>query len=188
MSSRLRSASVRKMVIFLTVMRVVAHPSGHAGALEDLARVRAGTDRAGLAVRVGTVRLRAAAEVVALDRSGEALALRDAADIDYLALFEERHVERLADLVLGDVVEPELARVLDPRQVLQLAQARLGQLLGRARAELDGAVAVALGRAQRRSPYSVRPRPRTREPIPPSAVKIEVMPTLRPMSPIDITS
>ena len=79
--------------------------------LNTLPGVGAGADRAGLAVRVGTVRLRSAAEVVALDGAGEALALAHAGDVDDLAVGEQGDVERLADLVLGDVVEAELARV-----------------------------------------------------------------------------
>ncbi len=84
------------------------------------------------------MRLRAAAEAVALHRAGEALALGNTGDIDDLAVFEQRHVELLADLVLRDVVQAELARVLDARQVLELALARLRELLGSARAELHG--------------------------------------------------
>ena len=44
-----------------------------------------------------------------------------------------RHVQRLADLVLGQVVDAELARVADARQVLELAEARLGRACGRCR-------------------------------------------------------
>ena len=40
-----------------------------------------------------------------------------------LAGLEQAHVERLADLVVGDVVDPELAHVADARQVLELARA-----------------------------------------------------------------
>src|SRR3954467_11210972 len=93
--------------------------------------------------------LRTAGEAVGLDRAREALALRDARHVDFFAVSEERHVERLPDAVVGYVVEPKLARVLDRRQALELAGARLGQAPCLTRAELDGRVAVALGRAER---------------------------------------
>ena len=45
--------------------------------------------------------------------------------------------------ILGHVGDAELARVAHPRQVRQLAQARLGEVAGRAGAELHGGVPVA---------------------------------------------
>src|SRR5213075_1455327 len=48
---------------------LVAHAAGHAGALEHLARRGAAADGTGCAVRVRAVRLRAAAEVMPLNRA-----------------------------------------------------------------------------------------------------------------------
>jgi hypothetical protein len=48
------------------------------------------------------------------------------------------------------VVQPELADVAHAREVLELAGERLGQLLALAGADLDGGVAVALGRPDAR--------------------------------------
>ena len=68
---------------------LVAHVTGHPHALVDAAGGRARPDRARLAMMVRAVGLRAAIEVVALDVSGEALALRDARDVDELARAEQ---------------------------------------------------------------------------------------------------
>ena len=65
-------------------------------------------------MRVRAVRLGSTAEVVALDRAREALALADASDVDRVARGEERHVERLPDLKLALPLEPELADVVGP--------------------------------------------------------------------------
>src|SRR5206468_11048520 len=89
---------------------LIAHVAGHAHALVDAAGGRARADRARLAVMVGAVRLRAAVEVMALDVTREALALRDAAHVDEVARGE--HVgdrELLAELVVVDAIDPELA-------------------------------------------------------------------------------
>src|SRR5262245_63981962 len=51
-----------------------AHLAGHAHAPEDARRRRGGADGTALANVVGAMRLRSAAEVVALDRAREALA------------------------------------------------------------------------------------------------------------------
>ena len=67
---------------------LAAHPAGHADALEDARGRRRGADRARLADVVRAVRDRAAAEVVALDRAGEALADADAGDLDRVAGLE----------------------------------------------------------------------------------------------------
>src|SRR5262249_40409988 len=65
--------------------------------------------------------------------------------VDLVAGLEQADVERLADLVAGDVVDPELADVADPRQALQLALAGLGELARGPRPDLHSGVAVALG-------------------------------------------
>src|SRR5437588_3534096 len=74
-----------------------AHPAGHLHPLEHARGSRRRADRARLADVVGAVRLRPAMEVVALDRPGEALPVRDPADLHLLARLEDldRHV--LAD-------------------------------------------------------------------------------------------
>ncbi len=89
-----------------------------------------------------------AAEAPALHRAGKALALRDAGDVDHLARDEMVGADVRAEIdqrVLGD------AKLDDPRLGLDLGLAegdalRLGEVLGlgRARAELDGGVAVAV--------------------------------------------
>jgi hypothetical protein len=91
---------------------------------------------------------------VALDRAGEALALRGAGDLDGLALLEDRVGRQLGpDLELARLA-PELGEVLQHADagLLQVAQLRLGQLLlaRLAEGELDGVVAVALRPADRR--------------------------------------
>src|ERR671930_2717345 len=55
---------------------LVAHVAGHPQALVDAAGRRARADRAWLAVMIGAMCLGSAPEVVALDLTGEALALR----------------------------------------------------------------------------------------------------------------
>ena len=100
---------------------------------------------------VRPVGLGTAVEVVALDHTGEALALRDAGHVDQVAVGEDvAECDLLADLVGAQVVDAELAERAELRQVLELAGLRLRQLaaLERVGAELDGGVAVALGRAQ----------------------------------------
>src|SRR5262249_32258639 len=62
-----------------------AHLAGHAHPLEDARRIGARADRARSADVVGAVRLRAAAEVVPLDRALEALADRDCGHLHPLA-------------------------------------------------------------------------------------------------------
>src|SRR6185503_6268098 len=89
---------------------LVAHVAGHLEAAIDAARGGARPDRAWLAMMVRPVGLRSTLEVVALDVAREALALRDAGDVDEVAGGE--HVvdgHRLADLELIDAVEAELA-------------------------------------------------------------------------------
>src|SRR6476469_3853532 len=67
---------------------LAAQPSGHLHALEDARRGRRRADGARLADVVRAVRLRAAVEPVALDRPREALADRDARDLDRVAGLE----------------------------------------------------------------------------------------------------
>src|SRR4029450_8593068 len=88
-------------------------------------------DRAGGSVHaVGTVAGAEAAESVALHHAGRPLTLADRGDVDQLALREEVHTDLLADLVLADVVEPQLDQPdpgLDPG-ALELAGDGLGEL------------------------------------------------------------
>ena len=129
---------------------VVAHPPGHARALEHLARVRAGADRAGLAVRVGAVRLRSAPEVVALDGAGEARGPWTRRSRRPSRPSANRDTSSVWPTSYSDTSSRRNSRAcLTGGRPLSWPSARLGQLLGRAGAELDGGVAVALGRAQR---------------------------------------
>src|SRR6059058_2924169 len=75
-----------------------AHTAGHAQALEDARRVRAGADRARRAHVVGSMRLRAARVVVPADGALEALADGDARDLHPLAGLELADPRNLADL------------------------------------------------------------------------------------------
>jgi hypothetical protein len=59
---------------------------------------------------------------VALHGAGEALALRLAGDVDEVAGGEEADVQRLADLVLAEVVDAELTDDRDLGKVLQNMQ------------------------------------------------------------------
>src|SRR5207237_7303435 len=76
---------------------LAAEPPGHLDPLEHARGRRGGTDRTRLAHVVRAVRLRAATEAVALDRPGEALADRDAGDLDRVAGLEGLDRHRLAD-------------------------------------------------------------------------------------------
>src|SRR5919199_6884411 len=64
---------------------LAAEAAGHLDPLEDARGSRGGTDGARLADVVRSVRGRAAAEVVPLDRPREALTDRDAGDLDLVA-------------------------------------------------------------------------------------------------------
>src|SRR3954447_168268 len=129
---------------------LVAHLAGAANALEDAGGIGGGADRARGAHVVRAVGDRPAREVVALDRALEALALRDAGDLDPLARLEGLDGHGLADLQLAGLVA-ELDDVLHRRRVglAQVAELGLGEVLlaGRAERELDGLVAVAVERA-----------------------------------------
>src|SRR6185437_6146618 len=123
-----------------------AHPAGHPDALEDARRIRARADRARLADVVRAVRDRAAAEVVPLDRSLEALADPDPGDLDLVARLEDldghvlaldgfREVPAELDQVAERAVDAGLAQVAE----LGLRKLALGH---RVVGELDGLVAV----------------------------------------------
>src|SRR5437764_14963211 len=102
-----------------------AHLARAADALEHARGRGRGADRAGRAHVVRAVALGAAAEVVALDRALEALALADAGDLDLLAGLERRGGHRLADGQLARLVA-ELDEVLHRRRVRLAQVAELG--------------------------------------------------------------
>src|SRR4051812_43653715 len=109
---------------------LVAHLAGTPDSLEDPRRRGGGPDRARGAYVVRAVGDGAAAEVVALHGALEALALRDARDLDRLALLERLHGDGVAHLQLACLVA-ELAHVAERRGVglLQVAQLGLVQAL-----------------------------------------------------------
>src|SRR5690606_9934251 len=115
------------------------------------ARGLALADRAGRAVRQRVaVRRVAHAEVPALDRALEALALGHALDVDQLADLENVGLDlaadfEVADLVGGDAQLPQAAAGLD-LGLGQVAGLGLGEQRGAAHAggDLHGAVAVGL--------------------------------------------
>src|SRR5258705_8775546 len=71
-----------------------AHMPGHALAFDDARGIRAGSDRARLAVTRVAVRLRTAGEVMAVHDALKAAALRDAADLHAIAFGEDGHRDR----------------------------------------------------------------------------------------------
>src|SRR3954451_2430945 len=81
---------------------LAAHAAGHLDALADAGRCCRRADRARLADVVRAVRARAGAEVVALDRSLEALADPTAGDLDLVARLEDPAGDGLA---LGGTVD-----------------------------------------------------------------------------------
>src|SRR3954468_1809102 len=83
---------------------LAAHATGALDALEHARGRRGGADRAGGTDVVRAVRLRAGVEVVALDRALEALALRDARDLDDLADLEVLDGHLVADGELAGLV------------------------------------------------------------------------------------
>src|SRR4051794_16790581 len=93
-----------------------AHLARAADALEDARRRRRGADRARRAHVVRAVALRAAGELVALDRALEALALADAGDLDLLPGLEGIRGHGVADLQLAGLVA-KLDEVLHRRRV-----------------------------------------------------------------------
>ena len=150
---RPRSASPSTTSRFWRGDAAVAVLAGHLHALEHPGRRGAGADRTRRAVLlVVPVRRALALEVVALHRAGEALALADAGDVDPLAGTEHVGADHLADLEAGEVVDPQLGEVALRRRVGLLEVPELGLRealgLGVAERELDGRVAVALGRLE----------------------------------------
>src|SRR3954469_20690967 len=132
---------------------LVAHLARPADALEHARGVGGGADRTRRAHVVRAVAHGAAGEVVALDSALEALALRDARDLDLLAGLEGLDRDGLADGQLAGLVA-ELDEVLHRRRVglAQMAELGLGQVLFArgAERELHGLVAVAVERADAR--------------------------------------
>src|SRR4051795_5212250 len=129
---------------------LVAHLARAAQALEHARRVGGGADGARRPHVVRAVRHGAAGEVVALDRALEALALRGPGDLHLVAGREGVGGDGVADLELAGLVA-ELGQVAHRRRVglAQVTELGLVQgLLARgAEGELDGLVAVAIGRA-----------------------------------------
>src|SRR5262249_14604539 len=125
-----------------------AHAARQALAFDDARRERRRADRSRLVVRRAAVGRAAARELVALARALETAADRRRDDIDVLADLELVDLDLLAGLVLGAVLDPELAQQrlrLGPG-LLELADHRLRQVLLAllAEAELNGGVAVLL--------------------------------------------
>src|SRR5215207_7103964 len=131
---------------------LAAHPAGAADALEHARGRGRRADRARGAHVVRAVADGAAGEVVALDRSLEALALRDAGDLDGLAGLERLDGDLVADRQLACLVA-ELRDVAQRRSrgLLEVPELRLGQvlLLGGTEGKLHSLVAVALLGADR---------------------------------------
>src|SRR6185312_896524 len=132
---------------------LVAHLAGSADALHHAGGPGGGADRSGRADVVRAVRLGAAGEVVALDRALEALALGDAGDLHPRARLEGLDGDRLAQHQLAGLAT-ELDDRLHRRRVGLLEMTELGfgevLLLGLVEGQLDGFVAVAVERADRR--------------------------------------
>src|SRR3954452_12070414 len=129
---------------------LVAHLARAANALHHACRPGGRADRARGANVVRTVGLGAAAEVVALDRALEALALGGAGDLDLLPHLERLDRDGLPHGQLAGLV----AELLDLAVragvgLLEVAELGLGDvlLLAGVERELDGLVAVALVRA-----------------------------------------
>src|SRR5919107_3819881 len=128
---------------------LAAEAACHLDAFEHARRCRRRADRAGLADVVRAVRLRAAVELVPLDRSGEALAVGDAAHLDLLAGLEDLDGDVLADdeLTLSAELEQVPVRTVDVVLLevteLGLGDLALGHLVVR---DLHGVVAVRVRR------------------------------------------
>src|SRR5690606_37519197 len=139
----------------------VAHPTGHAQALEDPARGGAATDGARRAVLALRAVARAeAAEAVALHDTRGALALAGADHVDLRAGVEHVGGDLLPDAVLGRVGGPQLDEVpaRGDTRLGEVAAARLVHLarVDRAVGELHGGVTVGLRSADLR--HHVRAR------------------------------
>src|SRR3954468_21634389 len=129
---------------------LVAHLARPADALEHARGVGGGADGARRAHVVRAVADGAAGEVVALDGALEALALRDAGDLDLVAGLEGLDRDGLPDGELAGLVT-ELDEVLHRRRVglAQVAELGLREVLlaDGAERELHGLVAGAVDRA-----------------------------------------
>src|SRR3954452_1658066 len=128
---------------------LVAHLAGAADALHHARGPGGGADRARGSHVVRAMALGPGAEVVALDRALEALALRGAGDLHALADLERLDRDGVADQPLAGLVA-ELHEMPGRRRAGLLEVAELGLremlLLDRAERELDGLVAVAVDR------------------------------------------
>src|SRR5262249_3862718 len=142
-----------------------AHVAGHANALLGLAALAAPRgarrDRTGRAVlALGAVRRGLATKVVPLHDAGRPLALARPDDIDVLHAFEDVDLHFIARLLIGGLLEADLAEVLlrpDARLGSVTDQPERAELrLDVAEAELNGVIPVALDRLH----LSDRARPR----------------------------
>src|SRR6058998_2144528 len=106
---------------------LVAHLAGHAHALEDASRVR-GADRPRLADVHRAVRLRAAAELVALDQALKALALARASHVDELTGLEDLGGDVLTLLEAVVVADLDHVSVRIQAGLLELAELGVVQL------------------------------------------------------------
>src|SRR5207245_4701092 len=122
-----------------------SHVAGHPLAFDDAGRVRAGRDRAGLAVPGVAVSLGAAAEVMAVHHALEPAALGHARDLHTVAHGEDRHGHALARLgrlaLRGEHEALQHARRRLQTGLLHVA----GQGLGRALRLLDAEAELDLG-------------------------------------------
>src|SRR6185503_12130501 len=121
-----------------------AHMPGHALAFDDARRIRAGSDRARFAVPRVAVRLRTAAEVMAVHNALKATALRDAAHLHAIAFGEDgdgHRASRRGRLARDVEAADDTRRRLDAG-LFRMTRERLGRVLGflRAEAELHTAV------------------------------------------------
>src|SRR5207249_1869292 len=131
---------------------IAAHAPGEMMTRPHARGIRRGADRARGTMEHRAVRRVAAVPAVALDAALEALALRDADNVDQLTRREHLDGERLAELValnLFGLLESDLAHDLHRRhvQLLEHARRRLRHvLLLRAEPELQRIVPVRLRR------------------------------------------
>jgi hypothetical protein len=129
---------------------LATHAAGHAHATEGASRRRAGADGARVTVLLlHTVAVAHAGEVVALHDTGVALAAARAGDVDEVTRAEGRDGDRRAELgelvAVGHAELGDRTRGLDPG-LAEVAGERTGRALRRAIGDLDGGVAVRLGR------------------------------------------
>src|SRR5919197_2266792 len=124
-----------------------AEAAGHLDSLEDPRRRRGRAYRARLADVVRAVRGRATAEVVPLDRAGEALPDRDARNLDAVAGLEALDGDGLALGRPGQIPELQQVPVRAHAVLAELAGLRLREPLLRdlLECDLNGVVAVDAG-------------------------------------------